>query len=372
MQEVPPKASFREMSELYYHMNGIMRMEKKQRVDRLLKKYGGVPTGEQVLHQQKTEVAAEEEAAAAAARAAQLEYEEADNEDWESFGVNEGREDDSAQEPYTNSGRSPEVWRVLAAYGFTKEKMSGVCDADGGGDDDGDDDDDDDDGDGGGDDDDDGNRKTSAGDMPFLLQSGDSKKNTKKNNKKNKKNSKKRNKKNGQVKASPWELRHVVPHPCFEMEVRKAVAASKKEAKRAGAGAGAGAGRGSSHISSNGELFDSVSSLAEAIRGHDCWGYASTEPDEDDAVLVQKCLSASGHECGYFYSFCRRGMEQESCTWHCRKCRQCQDWREWHCKTCNKCQYGVSIPCEKCQPGRYRRRMESHGYSATQPACAQQ
>ena len=46
------------------------------------------------------------------------------------------------------------------------------------------------------------------------------------------------------------------------------------------------------------------------------------------------------------------------CTWHCRKCKECTDWREWHCATCDKCQYGVSIPCEKCRPLDFAKRME--------------
>ncbi|KAK4493581.1 hypothetical protein PRZ48_015248 [Zasmidium cellare] len=52
---------------------------------------------------------------------------------------------------------------------------------------------------------------------------------------------------------------------------------------------------------------------------------------------------------GYWtYSFCRDSWEEESCTWHCRVCKECNDWREWHCSTCNKCTYGVSLPCERC------------------------
>ena len=50
----------------------------------------------------------------------------------------------------------------------------------------------------------------------------------------------------------------------------------------------------------------------------------------------------------FFYSFCRGGWEQDSCTWHCRTCGECKDWREWHCGRCNECAYGVSIPCDGC------------------------
>lgn len=61
----------------------------------------------------------------------------------------------------------------------------------------------------------------------------------------------------------------------------------------------------------------------------------------------------------YYYSFCRGTSrydpngsigtwEQDSCTWHCPVCKECNDWREWHCGKCKKCTYGVSIPCEGC------------------------
>jgi len=39
----------------------------------------------------------------------------------------------------------------------------------------------------------------------------------------------------------------------------------------------------------------------------------------------------------YYYSFCRKDLEQENCTWHCIKCQTCNDWREWHCEECDKC-----------------------------------
>lgn len=56
----------------------------------------------------------------------------------------------------------------------------------------------------------------------------------------------------------------------------------------------------------------------------------------------------------WYYSFCRgsRGNQgmlvQDSCTWHCRDCGECNDWREWHCGKCKECTYGVSIPCQGC------------------------
>jgi len=61
-------------------------------------------------------------------------------------------------------------------------------------------------------------------------------------------------------------------------------------------------------------------------------------------------------KCGdvYWYSFCWDEVVQDSCTWHCKICGTCRDWREWHCKECNKCTYGVTLPCEYC--GNPRRR----------------
>ena len=86
----------------------------------------------------------------------------------------------------------------------------------------------------------------------------------------------------------------------------------------------------------------------------------ATEAAKLDAALVKAALSKEGigRWDRYYYSFCRRDLEKDGNTWHCRKCGKCADWRVWHCKGCNKCQYGVSIPCEKCQPRRFKRRME--------------
>jgi hypothetical protein len=50
----------------------------------------------------------------------------------------------------------------------------------------------------------------------------------------------------------------------------------------------------------------------------------------------------------YWYSFCWDEVVQDSCSWHCKVCRTCRDWREWHCESCNRCTYGVSLPCENC------------------------
>lgn len=71
----------------------------------------------------------------------------------------------------------------------------------------------------------------------------------------------------------------------------------------------------------------------------------------DPAPLSQliggfQCAGCKGEQ--YFYSFCYKAAEQESCTWHCSVCRTCRDWREWHCETCNRCTYGQSLPCDRC------------------------
>jgi hypothetical protein len=107
------------------------------------------------------------------------------------------------------------------------------------------------------------------------------------------------------------------PHPCFEMMLRKY------------------------------EDPPSVADIAANIRAHHNWEYFGDEldygdqqkpKDLDDEKLVKKCCGNGNTS--YYYSFCRGGLEQDNCTWHCRTCKTCQDWREWHCKGCNKCQYG--------------------------------
>lgn len=50
----------------------------------------------------------------------------------------------------------------------------------------------------------------------------------------------------------------------------------------------------------------------------------------------------------WYYSFCNGRWEEGVCTWHCRICKVCNDWKEWHCDECNKCTYGVSLPCARC------------------------
>ncbi|KAK1059440.1 hypothetical protein LTR33_013153 [Friedmanniomyces endolithicus] len=50
----------------------------------------------------------------------------------------------------------------------------------------------------------------------------------------------------------------------------------------------------------------------------------------------------------WYWSFCRKGWDEPECTWHCKICKECMDWREWHCGRCKKCTYEVTIPCERC------------------------
>ena len=73
---------------------------------------------------------------------------------------------------------------------------------------------------------------------------------------------------------------------------------------------------------------------------------------QEDLLQALLRLGLSNAEEGghreWYYSFCREVWVEDSCTWHCRTCGECQDWREWHCGTCRKCRYGVTIPCEGC------------------------
>lgn len=133
-----------------------------------------------------------------------------------------------------------------------------------------------------------------------------------------------------------------MPHPCFEKFVRDEV---KK--------------------GNHGKIDwpNWPNELAKEIRKSENFQYINKEEIEglSDFELTKACVT-NYPSLGYYFSFCDLppggGLVQFDCTWHCRKCKRCYDWREWHCKTCNKCQYGVSIPCETCQPERYRRRME--------------
>mmetsp|Transcript_9860 Transcript_9860/g.12429 ORF Transcript_9860/g.12429 Transcript_9860/m.12429 type:complete len:224 (-) Transcript_9860:718-1389(-) len=145
----------------------------------------------------------------------------------------------------------------------------------------------------------------------------------------------------------------LVPTACFEHFVRENV---KKVGK----------------ILEDGQIEgNTVSELAKRIRSSHQIKYLE-EPvqkaidDEDDMELVTHALSTedirrdgsnddkeSGYYTDLFYSFCREAVEQSTCTWHCRVCKGCKDWRDWHCKGCNTCKYGSSIPCDKCNAKEY-------------------
>ena len=69
------------------------------------------------------------------------------------------------------------------------------------------------------------------------------------------------------------------------------------------------------------------------------------------------CIHIGGH---FFWSECRQSLEEDVCTWHCKSCKRCKDWREWHCSGCNRCQYGENIPCKKCKPEQYEEYMRAN------------
>jgi hypothetical protein len=136
--------------------------------------------------------------------------------------------------------------------------------------------------------------------------------------------------------------REGVPHPCFEMHVRKEVAR-------------VGGAR-----DSNGDpcklRLPKLSDLARSIRTH--W-QAENFPeasDMSDEALVAYCTS-TGLGADWYWSFCRDSLESESHMWHCRMCGACGSWRQWHCHTCDKCQHGVTMPCGTCRPLDHRKRM---------------
>ena len=74
----------------------------------------------------------------------------------------------------------------------------------------------------------------------------------------------------------------------------------------------------------------------------------------DDEVAKKKHvqdlfrISLAENQGMWWNSFCRGQWVQDDCTWHCRECGKCNDWKEWHCARCNKCTYGVSLPCRGC------------------------
>ena len=87
--------------------------------------------------------------------------------------------------------------------------------------------------------------------------------------------------------------------------------------------------------------------------------------DMSDEQIVYSLFTYGPHDshCDIFWSFCRNEFEQRACTWHCRKCGICQDWREWHCSGCDKCSYGQTFPCQTCDPNLAEMRMNQDGLS---------
>jgi hypothetical protein len=74
-------------------------------------------------------------------------------------------------------------------------------------------------------------------------------------------------------------------------------------------------------------------------------------PCEHEKVTLEQLLGEyECRKCGetFWYSFCWTNVVQDSHTWHCKICGQCQDWLVWHCENCNRCTYGLSFPCERC------------------------
>jgi hypothetical protein len=77
-------------------------------------------------------------------------------------------------------------------------------------------------------------------------------------------------------------------------------------------------------------------------------GDMTTAPVDEPHIQALLRDGLADEEGMRYYSFCRGQWEQGDCTWHCRDCGECNDWREWHCGKCKKCTYGVSIPCQGC------------------------
>ena len=143
----------------------------------------------------------------------------------------------------------------------------------------------------------------------------------------------------------------VIPDACFEYFVRQQV-------------------KDSDNILDSGEIAGyEIADLANRIRSSHQMDDNLDGPERtrirsmNDTDLVKQALSTGGidgHE--LYYSFCRKEVEQTMCTWHCRICKECKDWRDWHCKGCNKCQYGASIPCEKCSPREFASWQKATGW----------
>lgn len=127
------------------------------------------------------------------------------------------------------------------------------------------------------------------------------------------------------------DLKNDPPGPCFESYARAAI--------------------------KNGDKLVTLDEIANHSRNSDCYGYLEEETKQlDDRALAKAMLTQKER---YYYSFCFSSLQQTDCTWHCKRCGDCVDWREWHCKGCDKCQYGVTIPCSKCTPEAYAARMDN-------------
>ncbi len=140
----------------------------------------------------------------------------------------------------------------------------------------------------------------------------------------------------------------LIPSACFESFVRKSVKTPSK-------------------ILEDGQIVGyEIKELANRIRlqgvAHVKEEDQTAFEEEEDMELVTRALSDKGlqrpsvYYTDLYYSFCgaREGLEQSTCSWHCRSCGECEDWRVWHCKGCNTCKYGASTsPCDKCNPEEY-------------------
>jgi hypothetical protein len=87
----------------------------------------------------------------------------------------------------------------------------------------------------------------------------------------------------------------------------------------------------------------------------------------DDATIVRDALSHSGlklHNQEYFYSFCDDRPYPKLFCWHCRVCRQCNNyWNDmWHCKFCNECQDARDNPCPTCCPEAFSSEFEEDDF----------
>jgi len=146
------------------------------------------------------------------------------------------------------------------------------------------------------------------------------------------------------------------PSPCFEKLVRSMFKKGVSDPECVNLDAGEIRGYSIAHI-------------AGLVRSSHHMGYLEDDDrkkvsDMSDKDLVRDALSDDGLEIGhyhYYYSFCWNGLEQGECTWHCRICGDCKDWRDWHCKGCNTCRYGVSIPCSECNPKQYKKYLDCYG-----------